>query len=387
LKTPTSDLSGGWRMRVSLASALVNQADLLLLDEPTNHLDFPAVLWLEEYLQSFKNTAIVVSHDRAFLNNVCTDIVQLNGKRLTYYKGDYDNFKESVKTGRLAQQRSYDVQKAEIDHIMEFINKHDERPKIVAQKASKQKIIDKMVKIEDPAITYADASSLSIRFPSPGALPKKELARLDNVDFGYPGRQPLAKNVTLNLDFQDRIGILGANGAGKSTLLKVMQGKLEPLKGTKNVNRNMRVGSFTQHHVESLDLKATCVDCVQAKYPGLSDQDARSMLGGFGIAGDMALRTIESLSGGQKSRVALAIITHCMPHLIFLDEPTNHLDLETIDALVEAIKHYDGAVVMVSHDQYFLSQVATQFWSVANQKVSVFRELAEAKAATYKAAQ
>eukprot|EP00928_Gymnodinium_smaydae_P099469 TRINITY_DN949_c1_g1_i1.p1 TRINITY_DN949_c1_g1~~TRINITY_DN949_c1_g1_i1.p1 ORF type:complete len:1317 (-),score=301.18 TRINITY_DN949_c1_g1_i1:388-4227(-) len=386
LKTPTARLSGGWRMRVSLASVLINQPDLLLLDEPTNHLDFPAVLWLEDYLQSYKSTAIIVSHDRSFLNNVCTDIVFLNGKKLSYYKGDYDTFRETMKTTRLAQQRAYDTQQAEIAHIMEFINKIDNRPKIVAQKESKKKMIEKMEKIEDPAITFSDSSSLSIQFPQPGQLPKKELVRLDDVSFAYPERTALFSGATMNVDMGGRVGILGANGAGKSTLLKIMQGKLTPTKGTITVNRNMRAGIFAQHHVDALDLAANCVDCLQASYPGMSDQDARNQLGRFGISGDMALRTIASLSGGQKSRVALSIITHSSPHMIFLDEPTNHLDMETIDALIDAIKDFTGCVVMVSHDQYFLSQVATQFWSVAAGKVRVFRSIDEAKAASYKSA-
>eukprot|EP00931_Biecheleriopsis_adriatica_P072817 TRINITY_DN47214_c0_g1_i1.p1 TRINITY_DN47214_c0_g1~~TRINITY_DN47214_c0_g1_i1.p1 ORF type:complete len:1270 (+),score=311.68 TRINITY_DN47214_c0_g1_i1:36-3845(+) len=383
LAGPTSALSGGWRMRVSLASALFAQPDLLLLDEPTNHLDFPAVLYLQEYLLSFKNTCLTVSHDRGFLNTVCTDIVLLNGKKLTYYKGDYDTYVNTVKETRLAQQRAYDTQQKEIAHIMEFINKHDERPKIVAQKASKQKILDKMEKIEDPAITFNDSASLSIRFPSPGALPKNELIQFDSIAFAYPEKTPLFEKATANLDIKGRIGILGANGAGKSTLLKVMQKKLVPTSGSIDINRNMRVGTFAQHHVESLDLEANCVDCVQSNFPGLSDQDSRNVLGRFGISGDMALRKIKTLSGGQKSRVALAIVTHHQPHLIYLDEPTNHLDMETIDALIEAIKEFDGAVVMVSHDQYFLSQVATEFWAVAERKLTVFRDLASAKAATY----
>merc|ERR1712032_1236188 len=197
---------------------------------------------------------------------------------------------------------------------------------------------------------------------------------------------PLFEEATVALDIKGRIGILGANGAGKSTLLKVMQGKLTPQRGSLQVNRNMRVGTFAQHHVDALDLAATCVDCIQASYPGMSDQEARGILGKFGISGDMALRRIVTLSGGQKSRVALAICTYKQPHLLYLDEPTNHLDMETIDALIEAIKNFSGAVVMVSHDVYFLSQVATEFWSVSGGKVGVFRDMEQAKAASYTSA-
>lgn len=370
-------------MRVSLASALFARPELLLLDEPTNHLDFPAVMYLEEYLQSFKNTVIIVSHDRGFLNNTVTDIVWLNGKKLSYQRGDYEQFRTTMAETRLAQQRSYETQQKEIAHIQEFIDKIDNRPKIVAQKESKKKMIEKMEKIEDPAITFADSSSLSIQFPAPGALPKSELIQTDSISFAYPDRAPLFSNATVGVNITSRIGILGANGAGKSTLLKVIQGKLQAQKGTCTVNKNMRIGTFAQHHVEALDLESTCVDCVQAAYTGTSDQEARNLLGRFGIAGDMALRKIQTLSGGQKSRVALAIITYNQPHLIYLDEPTNHLDMETIEALVDAVKGFKGAMVMVSHDQFFLSQVATEFWSVAGGKVQVFRDLSEAKAVSY----
>jgi len=248
---------------------------------------------------------------------------------------------------------------------------------------SKQKILDNMELIEDPAITFSDSSSLAIRFPSPGSLPKSELIQCADISFNYPDRKVLFTDATCSLDIKGRIGILGANGAGKSTLLKLMQNQLTPTKGTVTVNKNMRIGYFAQHHVDGLDMLTNCVDCVQAIYPGMADQEARSVLGRFGISGDMALRKVFTLSGGQKSRVALAIITHKQPHLIYLDEPTNHLDMETIDALIEAIKNFEGAVVIVSHDQYFLDQVATEFWSVANGKLAVYRDIKEAKAGSY----
>jgi ATP-binding cassette subfamily F protein 3 len=242
-----------------------------------------------------------------------------------------------------------------------------------------------MEKIEDPAISYGDGENLAFRFPSVGALRRDELVRLDNVTFGYPGSDPLFVNATLHIDLKSRMGVLGRNGAGKSTLLKVMIGELTAQKGAVTVNRNMRIALFAQHHVDTLDLKNTCVECVQARFPGLPDQEVRNMLGRFGIQGDMAMRRIKTLSGGQKSRVALTIITQCQPHMIVLDEPTNHLDMESIDSLIEAVENFDGAVVFVSHDQYFLSKIATELVAVANGAVRIFRDLEEAKQFTYKA--
>jgi len=187
------------------------------------------------------------------------------------------------------------------------------------------------------------------------------------------------------VDLKSRVGVLGRNGAGKSTLLKVMTGELAQEKGQVSINRNMRVAVFAQHHVETLDLTMTCVECVQARFPTLSDQEVRNMLGRVGVQGEMATRRVKTLSGGQKSRVAIAIVTQCEPHLIVLDEPTNHLDMETIDSLIEAVENFEGAVVFVSHDQYFLSKVASELWAVADGKLRIFRDLDEAKQFTYKA--
>uniref|UniRef100_A0A7S0ZYN3 ABC transporter domain-containing protein n=1 Tax=Noctiluca scintillans TaxID=2966 RepID=A0A7S0ZYN3_NOCSC len=395
LEKGTKALSGGWRMRVSLAMALFAKPELLLLDEPTNHLDFPAVLWLQDYLTAFTETAILVSHDRHFLDTVATDVIQLNTQKLSYYRGGYTTFSETAAEQRLAQQRAYDAQRRQIEHIEEFIGRFDmqlpkeerakKHPAIVAQIESRKRQLEKMEKIEDPAMTYGDGENLAFRFPAVGGLRKDELVRLDTVTFGYPGSDPLFVDATLRIDLKSRVGVLGRNGAGKSTLLKVMIGELTAQKGSVTVNRNMRIALFAQHHVDTLDLKNTCIECVQARFPGLPDQEVRNMLGRFGIQGDMALRRIKTLSGGQKSRVALTIITQCQPHMIVLDEPTNHLDMESIDSLIEAVENFDGAVVFVSHDQYFLSKIATELVAVANGAVRIFRDLEEAKQFTYKA--
>jgi len=288
-----------------------------------------------------------VSHDRHFLDNVATDIIQLQAQRLTYYKGSFTVFSETAREQRLAQQRAYDAQQKQIEHIEEFINRFDmqlpkeerakKHPAVVAQIESRKRQLEKMEKVEDPAVTYGDGENLAFRFPPVGSLRKDELVRIDGVTFGYPGTPPLFVGAEVLVDLKSRVGVLGRNGAGKSTLLKVMTGELAPQKGAVTINRNMRTAVFAQHHVEGLDLTMTCIECVQAKFPKMSDVEVRNLLGRMGVQGDMALRRVRTLSGGQKSRVALAIVTKCEPHLIVLDEPTNHLDMETIDALVEAV--------------------------------------------------
>jgi len=403
LEKETKALSGGWRMRVSLAMALFAKPDLLLLDEPTNHLDFPAVLWLEDYLNSdFKEkTALIVSHDRHFLDKVAGEIMNVQAQRLEYFKGNFSQFQQQFEEKKLAQQRAYDNQQKQIAHIQEFIDRFsmqlpkDQRAKkhegVVSQIMSKQRQLEKLERVEDPRVTYGDDENLEFTFPAVDKLPKDELARLDDVELGYPGFPPLCKGATVRLDLGSRVGVLGRNGAGKSTLLKVITGALPAMKGDVRVNRNMRVALFAQHHVDTLDLTQTCVECVRERITGPDDgkqeQRARDLLANMGIRGDMALRQVKTLSGGQKSRVALAIAVQCNPHLIVLDEPTNHLDMETIESLIEALKveKFEGAVVFVSHDQYFLSKVASELWAVADGSVRIFRDLEEAKDFTYEA--
>mmetsp|Transcript_41353 Transcript_41353/g.93545 ORF Transcript_41353/g.93545 Transcript_41353/m.93545 type:complete len:734 (+) Transcript_41353:55-2256(+) len=394
---PTKSLSGGWRMRVAIAAALFLQPDLLLLDEPTNHLDFPAVLWLQQWINTRQQTAMIVSHDRGFLDEVATDIVHLQSKKLTQYKGNFSAFVDQAAERRLAQQRAFEAQQREIAHIQEFIDKFDmsknstEQNKktarhgsLMAQKASRERMLEKMEKIEDPAVTFGDSDKLSFRFPPAGGLRKDELVRCNNISFGYDkSKPPLFKNFSAPIDFGTRVGVLGANGAGKSTLLKVIEGELKPDVGDCWINGNMRYARFAQHHVEDLQMHLSGTECLMKAFPGMNETDARTALARFGLSGQLHTQPIRCLSGGQKSRVALALVTSVQPHLVLLDEPTNHLDMDTIDALIEAIHHFNGAVLLVSHDQYFLDKVATEYWSVASGEVRIFKTLKEAKKASY----
>mmetsp|Transcript_12694 Transcript_12694/g.28027 ORF Transcript_12694/g.28027 Transcript_12694/m.28027 type:complete len:1323 (-) Transcript_12694:333-4301(-) len=406
LARSTRALSGGWRMRVSLGMALFAQPEILLLDEPTNHLDFPAVLWLEDYLNAYKETAVIVSHDRNFLDNVATDVIQLQAQRLNYYRGNYSAYLQQDEQQYKAQERAYKAQQMEIQKAEEQIARFDmqlpkdERAKkhtgVMAQIKQLQRQLEKMERIDHPDVTWGKAANLEIHFPPVPDKPQKALITLEEVDFGYPGK-PLCKKATGQVFLDSRIGILGRNGAGKSTLLKVMCGsekEIEAIEMKGKVTKSpMRIATFAQHHVDTLkDLNSTCVACMEEICAGMkikiTEQQCRNLLGRMGIQGEMALRRVKTLSGGQKSRVALAVAMAREPHLIVLDEPTNHLDMETIESLIEGLIKFDGAVVFVSHDQYFLEKVATELWAVAAGGLKCFRgdgKLGEAKQFTYTA--
>jgi len=399
---PTSHLSGGWRMRVSLASALFVSPDVLLLDEPTNHLDFPTVLWLERYLREYPKTVLTVSHDRTFLNNVVTDVILFtNNCSLVYYRGDYDNYVRVREEQLIADRRAYAAQEAKRAHIQEFIDTFRTEKKCAAQDRkvgqvmSRIKLLEKLEKeaMPDPD-NEMNADKFSLSFPDPGKLRSPVLVEVKNLNFRYDlsntkrdihthSKSYLLEDVSVRVEITSRIGVLGANGCGKSTLIKLIIGELTPIDGIITIN-SMNIAVFNQHHVDSLNLGLTSVEYLQEKFPGLKEQDYRRHLGNFGIRDDLSMMQIGNLSGGQKSRLVFSILTWKQPHLLILDEPTNHLDMDTIDELIKAVITFKGAVLLVSHDQYFLSKTCKQYWAVSSGRVFVSDSLEHCKKFSYK---
>lgn len=343
----TKTFSGGWRMRLALARALFCEPDLLLLDEPSNMLDVPSITFLANYLQTYPSTVLVVSHDRAFLNEVAMDIIYQHSERLDYYKGaNFDSFYATKEERRKTQKREYEKQMGERAHLQAFIDKFRYNAAKSSEAQSRIKKLEKMPILEAPEAEY----TVSFKFGDVEKL-SAPIIQMSNVSFTYPtGKVPILKNVDLDVQMDSRIGIVGPNGAGKTTALKLLIGALQPTGGIISSNPRLRIGFFAQHHVDALDLNMSAVGFMAAKYPGKTDEDYRRHLGAFGITGMTGLQKMELLSGGQKSRVAFAILSLQQPHILVLDEPSNHLDIEAMDALSEALKNFAGGVLMVSHD-------------------------------------
>lgn len=368
---PTKEYSGGWRMRIALARALFAKPDLLLLDEPTNMLDFKANIWLRDYLiNKWESTLLVVSHDREFLNSVPTDILHLHSQRIDSYKGNYEIFIRAKTEKMRNQLREYEAQKQLRQHTQEFIDRFRYNAKRAALVQSKIKMLEKL-----PEIKPVDKEApVVFKFPDPSPL-SGTLFQLDDVCFRYSQDSPLIlKDVSLSASLDSRICIVGDNGSGKTTLLKIITGENEPTSGEKRGKSSAIIGYFSQHHVDQLPMDMNPVQCLAQRYPGKSLELYRSSLGKFGVTGDLALQSISTLSGGQKSRVAFASMIMANPHILILDEPTNHLDVESIEALADAVVRFNGAVVLVSHDEQFIKSVCKELWLVEDGHVKCLKE-------------
>ncbi|KAK5164978.1 ATP-binding cassette, regulator of translational elongation [Saxophila tyrrhenica] len=354
----TKTFSGGWRMRLALARALFCEPDLLLLDEPSNMLDVPSITFLSDYLQTYPSTVLVVSHDRAFLNEVATDIMHQHSERLDYYKGaNFDSFYATKEERRKTAKREYENQMVQRAHLQTFIDKFRYNAAKSSEAQSRIKKLEKMPVLEAPESEYV----VHFKFPEVEKL-SPPIIQMTNVSFGYTPDKPLLKHVDLDVQLDSRIGIIGPNGAGKTTALKLLIASLSPTQGLISANPRLRIGFFAQHHIDALDMNASAVSFMAAKYPGKSDEEYRRHLGAFGITGMTGLQKMALLSGGQKSRVAFACLGLTNPHILVLDEPSNHLDIEAMDALSIALNQFEGGVVMVSHDVTMLEKVCKSLW-------------------------
>ncbi len=368
LQRPLNDFSGGWRMRLNLASALMCRSDLLLLDEPTNHLDLDAVIWLEQWLKRYQGTLIMISHDRDFLDSVVTSIAHVEQQSMRLYKGNYSAF-EKLRAERLAQQQSnYVKQQKSIKHMQAFVDRFKAKATKAKQAQSRVKALERMALI---APAHVD-SPFSFEFAEPDVLPGF-LMRIDNVSAGYEDKTIL-QQINHTLLPGERIGLLGLNGAGKSTLIKLIAGELQPQKGVIEKAKDLKVGYFAQHQLEQLDKDASPLLHLQRIDEKAAEKELRSYLGGFNFRGDKVLDKVGPFSGGEKARLVLALLIWQKPNLLLLDEPTNHLDLEMRLALNNAIQSFSGTVILVSHDRHLLRTVCDELLLVDSGKVLTFKD-------------
>ncbi len=369
---PVSSFSGGWRIRLNLAQALMCPSDLLLLDEPTNHLDLDASLWLEQWLARYRGTLVLISHDRDFIDNTCEQIVHIENATLTRYRGNYSSF-ERQRAERLAQQQiAFEKQQERIAHVQSFIDRFRAKATKAKQAQSRIKELERMEMLV-PA--HVD-SPFDFAFFKPDRF-SDPLLNLTQASLGYKAvdgdaGEPLLQDINLSIHPGSRIGLLGANGAGKSTLLKSLAGALPLIGGERITGEHLKLGYFTQHQLEALDLDASPALHIQRISPQAREQEIRDFLGGFNFRGDAALAPIRHSSGGEKARLALALIVWQKPNLLLLDEPTNHLDLEMCHALTVALQEFEGSVVVVSHDRHLIRNTVEELMLVANGRVQEF---------------
>lgn len=357
---PLSTFSGGWKMRVALGSLLFSQPDILLLDEPSNHLDLEATLWLENFLKSYPATLLVISHERDLLNNVVDHILHLAGGKLTLYAGGYDSFERQRAeraTQLAAAKAAQDAQRA---RLQDYVARNSARASTAKQAQSRAKMLEKM----QPITALIEDPSLSFDFPSPAEL-RPPLITLDMASVGYAD-QPILRRLMLRIDPDDRVALLGRNGNGKTTLARLLAAQLPPMDGAMFASGQLKVGYFTQYQVEELDGGDTPLEHMTRVMQGKTPGAVRAQLGRFGFSGPRATQLVGKLSGGERARLALALITYEAPHLLILDEPTNHLDVDTREALVQALNAYTGAVILISHDRHMVELTADRLVLVDN---------------------
>jgi ATP-binding cassette subfamily F protein 3 len=370
LNRPVSSFSGGWRMRLNLAQALMCPSDLLLLDEPTNHLDLDAILWLEEWLKRYPGTLVIISHDRDFLDGVVNAVIHIDQRKLKRYSGNYSSFENQRAQALVLATSQQEKQVRERAHLQSFIDRFKAQATRARQAQSRMKMLAKM---EELAPLHA-AAPFSFEFREPLRAPNPLLV-LEDVEAGYNEKgvdKLILSGVKLSLQSDQRIGLLGVNGAGKSTLIKTIAGVLKPLHGTATFNKGLEIGYFAQHQVEMLRDDQSPLWHLVKIAPGVREQELRNYLGGFNFPGEMVTSAIQNFSGGEKARLALSLIVWQRPNLLLLDEPTNHLDLETREALTVALAQFEGTLVLVSHDRHLLRATTDQFLIVANGAVQAF---------------
>lgn len=361
-----SEFSGGWQVRLKLARALMQRSDLLLLDEPTNHLDIEAVAWLIQWLKSYLGAILIISHDRDFLDQVVQGIAHIHQQKIDFYSGNFASFERQRNEQLMQQQALHDKQKQQMQHLKSFIERFKAKASKAKQAQSRVKALERM---EEVAAVQA-SNPFTFKFSPPQQQPDPMLS-LNHVGFSY-AKNTILKEVDLVLRAGDRIGLVGVNGSGKSTLIKLLVGDLPPESGKVKISRGVKFGYFAQHQLESLVYEKSPLQHLLMLPEPPSDQEARNFLGSFGFSNEQCLDSIKHFSGGEKARLALAIIVYQKPNLIILDEPTNHLDMDTRDALDMALQDFDGALIVVTHDKHLLASIADQYWWVHQGEVSHF---------------